>query len=61
MTQAGNINYNTLIANIKQKDRKHPDSSVREPYTYMIAVEDRLSRFLRRMTGADDEMNPFNQ
>jgi len=61
MTQAGNINYNTLIANIKQKDRKHPDSSVRMPYTYMIAVEDRLSRFLRRMTGTDDDMNPLNQ
>lgn len=58
MTQAGNIDYNTLIANIKQRERKHPDSSVREPYTYMIAVEDRLARFLRRMTATEDEMIP---
>ncbi|HUX58078.1 MAG TPA: hypothetical protein VMV77_13960 [Bacteroidales bacterium] len=49
MTQAGNNSYNSFIANIKLNDRKHPDSSVRVPYTYMIAVEDRLSRFLRRM------------
>jgi hypothetical protein len=58
MTQAGNIDYNTLIANIKQRERKHPDSSVRKPYTYMIAVEDRLARFLRRMTTTEDEMIP---
>ncbi len=58
MTQAGNINYNTLISNTKQNLRKHPDSSVRVPYTYMIAVEDRLARFLRRMTSTDDDMNP---
>ena len=45
MTQAGNNNYNTIIANTKLNDRKHPDSSVRVPYTYMIAVEDRLGQF----------------
>jgi hypothetical protein len=49
MTQSVNNSYNTLISNIKLNARKHPDSSVRVPYTYMIAVEDRLSRFLRRM------------
>jgi hypothetical protein len=53
MTQAGNNNYNTLIANIKQSARKHPDSSVRQPYTYMIAVEDRLGKFLQRMTSSN--------
>jgi hypothetical protein len=58
MTQAYNINYNTLISTIKQNLRKHPDSSVRTPYTYMIAVEDRLGRFLQRMTGTDNAMNP---
>ncbi len=52
MTQAGNNSYNTLINSIKLNDRKHPESTVRVPYTYMIAVEDRLSRFLRRMTSA---------
>jgi len=51
MTQAYNINYNSLIANIKQNLRKHPDATVRLPYTYMIAVEDRLSRFLQRIRG----------
>jgi len=49
MTQAGNNSYNTIIADTRLNDRKHPDSSVRVPYTYMIAVEDRLVRFLRRM------------
>ena len=57
MTQAGNNSYNSIIANTKLNDRKHPESSVRVPYTYMIAVEDRLSRFLRRMAmdNADEE------
>jgi len=51
MAQAGNIDFNTLISSIKAKDRRHPDTSVKIPYTYMIAVEDRLDRFLRRMSG----------
>lgn len=56
MTQAGNNSYNSLINSIKLNDRKHPESSVRIPYTFMIAVEDRLTRFLRRMTSeAGDE------
>ena len=60
MTQAGNNSFNTIIANTKLKDRKHPDSSVREPYTYMISVEDRLSRFLRRITMVNEEEEPSN-
>jgi hypothetical protein len=55
MTQAGNNSFNTIIANTKLNDRKHPDSSIRVPYTYMIAVEDRLGRFLRRMTSDNVE------
>jgi hypothetical protein len=58
MTQAGNIAYNSLIANIKQNDRKHPESSTRVPYTYMIAVENRLERFLSRMAGDTSEEEP---
>ena len=59
MTQAGNNTYNALIANIKQNDRKHPESSVRVPYTYMISVENRLERFLRRMeSDTGDEETP---
>jgi hypothetical protein len=55
MTQSGNNNYNILIKNIKQNDRKDPKSSVRVPYSYMIAVEDRLDRFLRRMASDKGE------
>jgi len=54
MAQAGNNNFNTLLSTTKLKYRKHPDSSVRMPYTYMISVEDRLGRFLRRMAGGED-------
>jgi hypothetical protein len=50
MTLSGNNNYNTLIAKTKLSDRKDPQSSVRVPYTYMIAVEDRLGKFLQRMS-----------
>ncbi len=50
MTQSSNNNYNTLIANIKQNARKHPDSNSKTPYTYMISVENRVERFLSRMT-----------
>ena len=55
MTQSGNSNYNTLITTIKIKDRKDPASSVRIPYTYMIAVEDRLGKFLQRMSSDSGE------
>jgi hypothetical protein len=60
MTQSGNNSYNTLIASTKLNLRKHPDSSVRTPYLYMISVEDRLSRFLRRMTESEviEEQQP---
>jgi hypothetical protein len=56
MAQAGNIEFNRLISSIKLKDRKNPDSSIKVPYTYMVAVEDRLTRFLRRMSGEDQEV-----
>jgi hypothetical protein len=60
MAQAGNIEFNRLLNDIKLKDRKHPDSSTKVPYTYMVAVEDRLSRFLRRMSGdGNEEMEPL--
>ncbi|NSW93700.1 MAG: hypothetical protein HPY62_03220, partial [Bacteroidales bacterium] len=50
MAQAANIRFNSLISNEKIKVRKDPNSSTKVPYTYMIAAEDRLPRFLRRMT-----------
>ncbi len=55
MAQAGSTDFNSILANMKLKDRRHPDSSTRVPYTYMIAVEDRLGRFLRRMAGEVQE------
>ncbi len=55
MAQAGNNNFNTILANTKLKERKHPNSTGRIPYTYMIAVEDRLGKFLRRMTSDNEE------
>ena len=57
MTQAGNNAYNTLIANTKLSLRKHPESTIRTPYTYMISVEDRLGKFLQRMTGVSESGN----
>ncbi|MGE5419652.1 MAG: hypothetical protein ACM3UT_05670 [Chloroflexota bacterium] len=57
MTQSGNNSYNSLIADMKASARKHPESSVRVPYSFMIAVEDRLGRFLKRIStdGASPE------
>jgi hypothetical protein len=55
MTQSGNINYNNLVASIKIKDRKHPEATVRLPYTYMISSEDRLQKFLARMASDNPE------
>jgi hypothetical protein len=63
MTQSGNNNYNTLIAKTKSNDRKDPQSSLKIPYTYMIAVEDRLGRFLKRMSDnnkPDDDSGNLN-
>ncbi len=59
MAQAGNRTFNNIISRVSQKDRKHPASTVREPYSYMIAVEDRLGRFLRRMTESEQETEPY--
>lgn len=60
MAQAGNNAFNTILANTKLNERKHPQTSIRVPYTYMIAVEDRLGRFLRRMTEDSIEDNSGN-
>ncbi|HUV01167.1 MAG TPA: hypothetical protein VMW32_09410 [Bacteroidales bacterium] len=51
MAQAANISFNTILNTAKIKDRRDPNSNTKVPYTYMIAVEDRLGRFLRRMSG----------
>ena len=60
MTQSGNNNYNTIIAKTKLNERKHPESTTKVPYTYMIAVEDRLGKFLQRMSDNKPEDNSGN-
>ncbi len=62
MTQSGNNNYNTIIAKTKLNERKNPNSTIKVPYTYMIALEDRLSKFLRRMADnkQDDNQGGLN-
>jgi len=32
-------------------DRRHPDHSIRTPYTYMVGIQERLDNFLERMRG----------
>jgi hypothetical protein len=61
MAQSGNNNFNTIISTAKLNDRKHPDATVRIPYTYMIAVENRLGRFLQRMASDKVEDQPANR
>ncbi len=55
MSLAGNNAFNTIIRDEKVNDRKHPDNSIRIPYTYMLGVQDRLDSFLRRMEVQKDE------
>jgi hypothetical protein len=57
MTHSGNSNYNAVITSTKANDRKHPDATVRVPYTYMISVVNRLERFIQRMSSdkVDDQ------
>ena len=61
MTQAGNDIFNAIISNTKLNARKHPDATVRMPYAYMIAVEDRLGKFLRRMASDNLEAEPVTR
>jgi hypothetical protein len=58
MTQSGNNNYNSTIISTKLSTRKDPKSTSRLPYTYMIAVENRLARFLQRMASDKIEDQP---
>ena len=67
MALSGNNNFNTILRDEKLNDRKHPDNSVRLPYTYMVGVQDRLENFLRRMERGTEDSDPgqddidFNQ
>lgn len=55
MALSGNNNFNTILREEKVKDRKHPDNSVKLPYTYMLGVKERLDGFLRRMERTEEE------
>jgi hypothetical protein len=61
MTQSGNNNYNTIITSTKQSERKHPDATIRVPYTYMISVENRVQRFIQRMQSDKVDDQPANR
>jgi hypothetical protein len=55
MSLSGNNSYNTILREEKLNARKHPDNSVRTPFTYMIGVQERLDSFIRRMTSSREE------
>jgi hypothetical protein len=57
MTQSGNNSYNTIIVKTKMNERKDPESTAKVPYSYMIAVGDRLTKFLQRMSDNKAEDN----
>ena len=61
MALGGNDIFNAIISDTKLKARKHPNASVRVPYTYMISVEDRLGKFLRRMASDNIEAEPVTR
>lgn len=55
MSLAGSNAFNTIIREEKLNTRKHPDNSIRLPYTYMLGVQERLDSFLRRMEGQEED------
>ena len=57
MTQSGNNSYNTIIVKTKMNERKDPESTAKVPYSYMIAVGNRLTKFLQRMSDNKAEDN----
>ena len=65
MSYSSNLTYNALLNNMKEKDRKHPDSNAKVPYKYMIGLQDRLARFLQKMENGgiidDGEYNDIDQ
>ncbi|MDT8401521.1 MAG: hypothetical protein RQ743_07495 [Bacteroidales bacterium] len=51
MSLSGNPAFNTILTEEKTGDRRHPEHSVRTPYTYMVGIQERLDYFLRKMEG----------
>ena len=61
MSYSSNPAYNDLLNTLKEKVRKHPKSTEKVPYKYMIGLQDRLAKFLYRMENGgiadEDEYN----
>ena len=57
-TFSSNTNYNNIINTTKANDRKHPDATVRVPYSYMISLQNRVERFIQRMSSDNLEDQP---
>ncbi|MGM0666483.1 MAG: hypothetical protein ACQETA_04115 [Bacteroidota bacterium] len=55
MSLSSNPAYNKILAEEKAGDRRHPDHSLRTPYTYMVGISDRLDEFLRRMNLEEED------
>ncbi|MEA1887218.1 MAG: hypothetical protein U9N72_08425 [Bacteroidota bacterium] len=55
MALSGNNSFNLILTEEKTGNRRHPDHSIRTPYTYMVGVQDRLDNFLRRMTHDEED------
>jgi len=55
MAQAGNNSFNTLLSNLKLKERKDPRIIGTVALYLYDSTEDRLGRFLQRMEGQPEE------
>ncbi len=61
MSLSSNRAYDDILSNLKESARKHPESTARKPYKYMIGVQDRLNRLLLRMRGSKEGDEGQNQ
>jgi hypothetical protein len=51
MVLSSNPAFNSLVSSARQRTRRIPKKISKEPYSYMLAADDRLRRFLRRLEG----------
>lgn len=58
MALAGNNAFTEVLRNLKQKDRKHPESSLAHPYTYMLGVQGRLLPVIRKFERMQENETP---
>jgi hypothetical protein len=62
MTKSMNQSYNAIISSVREKDRKDPESTSRDPFTFVIAPDSRLGGFLQRMSedSENDQQSGLN-